>query len=57
MIVYCAEITLVRENPNKIWFSSYLFIPLTMSKILPFESTKEKIGVFFLYFTHLFVPL
>jgi hypothetical protein len=28
MIVYSAEITLVRENPNKIWFSAHLFVTL-----------------------------
>ena len=43
------EDTSVRENPNKIWFSSHLFVSLVSPKLLTLEKTQDSLGFLLTY--------
>ena len=38
----------IQENPNKVWFSLHLIVPLALPKVLAFKKTQVKFGFLFI---------
>ena len=43
-----AEGTCIQKNPNKVWFSLHLIVPLALPKVLAFKKTQIKFGFLFI---------